>query len=246
MPNFATQTNSTPESRFPLSPQQSALLRRYEDLLARRRWEVMVSREMQDVSLRTRPAASEDNDWQRYQLLLGKPGTGKSQVLKRLICSALQSGANAALCAPLAILVSAYRDQFPQELYADTLHAMFHIPVNADEPHMVNYRLGHYDLLLVEEASMISESNFDMLNSTLNKQVRRPLVIVAGDEKQQPPLETRGRRTVQRKSILNRRELRQSSQTDSLYRQFRCRDPRYQEFLDLLRHNMPNATVLND
>ena len=105
-------------------------------------------------------------------------------MFKRFICSAFESGDKVALWAPLAILVSAYRDQFPEELYAETIHAMFHIPVYAEDPHLVNYRLGHYDLLLVKEASMISETNFGMLNSMLNKQVRRPLFIVAGNEKQ--------------------------------------------------------------
>ena len=44
--NFASQASSSPELRFPLSPQQNALLQKYEDLLARRSREVMVSKEM--------------------------------------------------------------------------------------------------------------------------------------------------------------------------------------------------------
>lgn len=204
-----------------------------------------MSRGSEDTPLTRPQVPSEEDDWRRYQLLLGKPGTGKSPVLKRLICSALESRENVALCAPLAILVSSYRDQFPDDLYADTVHAMFNIPVNPEDPHLVNCKLGHYDLLLVEETSMISQNNFGMLNSTLNKQVRRPLVIVAGDEKQQHPLETVGTKTVQGKSILSSIGLKQSSQSHSLYQQFRCRDRRYQEFLDLLRY-VPNATVLKD
>ena len=166
--------------------------------------------------------------------------------MKHLICSALESSDNVALCAPLAILLSAYREQFADELYADTLHGMFNIPIDPEEPHLVNYRLGHYDLLKVEEASMISERNFGLLNGSLNKQVRRPLVKVADDERQQPPLETRAGRTVQGQLILHSSALRQTSQIESLYRQFRCRDPRYQEFLDLLSYHMPHASVLHD
>ena len=62
----------------------------------------------------------------------------------------MESDDNIALCAPLAILVSAYREQFPEEVYADTLHAMFNVPVQEEQEHFVNYRLGYYDLLLVE------------------------------------------------------------------------------------------------
>ena len=188
--SFANHTSSSLESRLLLSPQQNALLQRYQDLLARQRREVMVTEETPQFPLQPPAPTSEHQDWRRYQLLLGKPGTSKSQVLKRLICSALESTDNVALCAPLAILISAYREQFPDELYADTLRGMFHIPIHPEEPHLVNYRLGHYDLLVVEEASMISERNFALLNATLNKQVRRPLVVVARDERQQPPLET--------------------------------------------------------
>ena len=129
---------------------------------------------MRQVPVRLRAAASEDDDWRRYQLLLGKPGTGKSQVLKRLICSALESSDNVALCAPLAILVSAYRKQFADKLYADMLHGMFNIPINPEEPHLVNHSFRHCDLLMVKEAFVISERNFGLLNGTLNKQVRRP------------------------------------------------------------------------
>lgn len=102
------------------------------------------------------PEHATQTDWQRYQLLLGKPGTGKSQVLKCLIATALKNKDKVALCAPLAILVSYYRDLFNHEVYADTVHVMFHIPIDAGDQHEVNYRLGSFDLLIVEEASIIN------------------------------------------------------------------------------------------
>ena len=207
--DFASRLDSSAETRFPLSPQQAALLAKYVHLLEIRR-RVVVEEEEAPIPLSTSLPLDPAKDWRKYNLLLGKPGTGKSQVLKRLICSAVHLE-EVAFCAPLAILVTGYREEFGHELYADTVHAMFHLPVGEQQEHSVNYQLGDYDLLLLDEASMVSAHNFALLHQTLEKQVRRPLVILAGDDRQQLPLETRGARTVQGRSILHSEELRKSA-----------------------------------
>ena len=223
--SFSSGHNESPETKFPLSPQQMALFTKFTQLLRTRQGQL-------------RPSAR--SGWRRYQLLLGKPGAGKSQVLKRLIATALKNEYKVALCAPLMILVSHYRDLFNDEVYADTVHTMFHIPIDTGDQHEVNYRLGSFDLLVVEEASMINYENFALMHGSLEKQVRRPFVIAAGDRKQQPPLAT-----VQDKSILANPDLYQAGESHSLYHQFWCRDKNYQ-ILDLLHHSAPSQSVLEN
>ena len=49
---------------------------------------------------------------------------------------------------------------------------------------------------------MVADNTFEMIHDTLKKQVHRPLIIIAGDECQQPPLQTINGRTTQTTSIL--------------------------------------------
>ena len=76
-------------------------------------------------------AAKLHSSWRKYRVLLGKPGTGKSQVLIRTIHEALQREASVLLAAPVALLAQAYRSIFGADLECDTLHAAFRIPVQA-------------------------------------------------------------------------------------------------------------------
>ena len=63
---------------------------------------------------------------------------------------------------------------------------LFNIPVADDQEYFVNYRVGKYDCVLTDEVSMIAEDTFQMVHETLEKQAHRPLVIIAGEKRQQP------------------------------------------------------------
>ena len=95
----------------------------------------------------------------------------------------------------------------------------------------MNYSIGKYDAIIIDEASMVGDDTFDMIHDTLKKQAHRPVVIIAGDECQQPPLQTVNGRTIQTTSILKKQHLREVSQIQSLYQQFRCSDKPYLDFL---------------
>ena len=71
---------------------------------------------------------------------------------------------------------------------------------------------------------MVANDTFEMIHDTLEKQVHRPLVIIASDECQQPPLGTINGRTTQTTLILKNRRLLEVCQIHSLYQQFRCTD----------------------
>ena len=93
---------------------------------------------------------------------------------------------------------------------------------------------------------MIAEDTFHMVHDTLEKQAHRPLVIIAGDERQQPPLQTINGCTVQTTSILANQSLHQVCQIHSLYQQFRCTDKSYLDFLQYIHCSQPAQYVLDN
>ena len=177
---FASSERSQFEFQHPLSPQQQAIYSRYLSLVETRRrsiygtWSTPASRSTQEV---TDPNSS---DYAKYQLLLGCPGTGKTQVVKRLIHTLIEEEYSVALCAPLGLLATNYREEFYPDLQADTIHALFNIPIAADQQYVVNYNIGKYDAIIIDEASMVADDTFDMIHDTLERQLHRPLVIIAG------------------------------------------------------------------
>lgn len=68
----------------------------------------------------------------------------------------------------------------------------------------------------------------------------------AGDECQQPPLQTINGRTTQTTSILKNRCLREVCQIYSLYQQFWCTDKPYLDFLQYIRYSQPQQYVLDN
>ena len=121
---------------------------------------------------------------------MGKPGTGKSQVLIHTIDHAICTEMSVLVAAPLALLAQAYNSIFLEDIDSDTLHAAFNIPIEGPHPNDINYALNKYDLVVVDEASMISPAIFHTMASTFNRLNIRPVVVLAGDKCQQQPLET--------------------------------------------------------
>lgn len=116
----------------------------------------------------------------------------------------------------------------------------------ADQQYVVNYGIGKYDAIIIDEASMLADDTFNMIHDTLEKQAHRPVVIIAGDECQQPPLQTVNGCTIQTTSILKNRRLREVSQIQSLYQQFRCSDKPYLDFLQYIRYMKSQQYVLDN
>ena len=146
----------------------------------------------------------------------------------------------------MGLLATNYREEFYPDLEADTIHALFNIPVAAYQQYVVNYSIGKYDAIIIDEASMVGDDTFDMIHDTLKKQVHRPVVIIAGNECQQPPLQTVNGRTIQTTSILKKQRLREVSQIQSLYQQFRCSDKPYLDFLQYIHYTKPQQYVLDN
>ena len=232
--------------QYSLSPQQRVIYTRYYSLVEARQRHIYGTWSTAGTSSTNQLADENSKDYLKYQQLLGCPGTGKTQLVKRLIHTLIEEEFSVTVCAPLGLLATNYREEFYPDLQADTIHALFRIPVAADQQYVVNYNIGKYDAIIIDEASMVADDTFDMIHDTLEKQVHRPLVIITGDEYQQPLLQTINGRTTQTTSILNNRRLREVCQIHSLYQQFRCTDKAYLDFLQYIRYTQPQQYVLDN
>ena len=103
------------EQLYPLSPYQTAIYQDIVDCLAQRKRYLKES--FEDL-------ANSTDHWWEYRVLLGKPGTGKSQVVIRAIYHAIHQEYKVLLAAPVALLAQG------ADLEAETIHAAFRIPVD--------------------------------------------------------------------------------------------------------------------
>ena len=186
-----------------------------------------------------------DCGWCKYRILMGKPGTGKSQVLIRVIHEALQREASVLLAAPVALLAQAYRSIFGADLECNTLHAAFRIPVNDGQAFDVNFALNRFDMVVVDEASLVFPASFNMVAATLNCLNCCPVVVIAGDSRQQQPLQTVKGKVSNTVSIVNDHTFTHNAVKHALYQQFRILDKDYEAFVDMVCYMQPTQQQLD-
>jgi len=95
-------TSISMEHIYPLSPLQRAILANLMGTLAGRR----------ESQQHTADSSDLDRQWQKYCVLLGKPSTGKSQVLIRAIDHAIQNEMSVLVAALVALLTQGYTKIF--------------------------------------------------------------------------------------------------------------------------------------
>ena len=219
------------QSLYPLSPHQSAILADITAALSCR----------QSLLSQDNHSDASDSTWQKYHLLLGKPGTGKSQVLIRAIDYAIRHELSVLVAAPVALLAQGYNSIFYEDVTTDTLHGAFSIPIDGPLPNEINHGINHYDMIVVDKASMISSPIFGVMASTFNRMNLRPVVVLAGDKCQQQPLQTVDGRITSTTSIINDNATFSSNNAviHRLHQQFRIVDAEYAAFLDLIRFIRP-------
>ena len=226
-----TDTSSISVERlYPLSPHQNAIFTDITAALSTR----------QSILDHHQSATQNSATWEKFRVLLGKPGTGKSQVLIRVIDHAIRTEMSVLVAAPVALLAQGYNAIFLDDIDTDTLHGAFNIPIHGPHPNDISYAINKYDLVVVDEASMISSTIFETMASTYNRMNTRPVVVLAGDKCQQQPLETIDGRTTSSTSIINDHTFTSSNAViHILYQQFRIIDPEYAKFLDFIRFIVP-------
>ena len=66
--------------------------------------------------------------WEKFRVLLGKPGTGKSQVLIRAIDHTIHTDKSVLVAAPVVLLAQGYNSIFLDDIDSDTLHGALTSP----------------------------------------------------------------------------------------------------------------------
>ena len=82
-------------------------------------------------------------------------------------------------------------------------HAEFNQQQSEGGVGTTNLALTHFDLIIVDEVSMVSLEIFHHFLYTLASLPRRPLVIFSGDKAQKQPIATVGNRIMQVPSIFD-------------------------------------------
>ena len=71
--------------------------------------------------------------WTKYHVIVGRPGTGKSQVLIRLMEWSTTHDLNVLLTTPTANLGSRYKAVFQNSVACDTIHTAFCVPIRPED-----------------------------------------------------------------------------------------------------------------
>jgi hypothetical protein len=201
----------------------------------------------ENASVGPLPAAYTDElQWQKPVLVTGKAGCGKSCMILSTILELLENGISIVVACPTGFLSNAFKAQLPDEVTCETIHSAFHYPVSPEEKPTVNWLLSQFDLIIIDELSMIPESIFNHVLSTLNKLIFRPVLVLCGDDRQQQPFSSKGTKITNVPSPLCNLAFVQSTHRFHLTNQHRVWDKRYLQFLDHIRNWVPTQTLLDE
>ena len=218
-----------PEDRVALSAAQRALARCIDVRVAR--------------SLEAREAADDDMvdslqleafEKNRVLAALGPPGTGKTLVLNRCIRRWQARGARILFALPTGQLAAEMRRKHPN-VDVDTCHGafLFHKEISQALP-----LLSAYDLVVVDEVSMLTAEHFDRLFAMWQAADRLPCLVFLGDFWQLPGPQKPPSKVTDSLAWRNVVEINFSTV-------YRCEDPKLRRKLSALRTAVPSAKLLS-
>ena len=164
---------------------------------------------------------------------LGPPGTGKSAVIGEKVRKWHRKGARVLQTAPTANLASRMRADFP-DIETDTCAGafLFHRPLSEALAVM-----SQYDLIIIDEFSMLSKENFDRIMAMWSAAGRMVCLVLGGDFWQmpgphKPPSKVSDSAAWETVKIIDFHEV------------FRCKDTVLGDKLAVLRTSMPSEELL--
>ena len=155
----------------------------------------------------------------------------------------VQQSANVLVATPTGFLACKYKQRFGDDITTDTLHGQFKIPLNSNDHFEINWNISIFDVIILDEVSMISLKNFRHIWRTINEASITPLLLMCGDTGQMKPIETVDAKVRQTESMLTSDVVRQFS-TFFLNVQYRCEEPYMNEFLNGIRTCTPTKSAL--
>lgn len=188
--------------------------------------------------------SSTTNDWTKILSITGKPGTGKTKCLHACIQYLIDRQLKCLVATPTGFLASSYRALFDTDIDANTLHSSFCVPIN-NTFSQINWALAIYDVIIIDEVSMVPLSIFTHIMSTLQELPTRPILVICGDKYQLPPITTKNNVTTNVSSVYDLPSLSNISRCYNLTNQYRCIDSEYSEILNHLRCWKPTPEILH-
>ena len=128
----------------------------------------------------------------------------------------------------------------PSGFASDTIHSAFRYPVDPNERPQINWDLANYDLIVIDELSMVPSHVFDHILTTLQELHVRPVVLLCGDQQQQEPIATIEGKTRPTTGVLQNKALYKNSVVVNFIHQHRYVDPAFQEILNAIRYYKPS------
>ena len=166
---------------------------------------------------------------------MGPPGTGKTYVVHQEINKWKQKGARVLFALPTGILASEMRAKQP-DIDVDTTWGafLFHRPLQ--EAAQI---LTQYDLVVVDEVSMLTDWQFEHLVALWQYAEQLPTLVLLGDFWQLPVVDPDSRRC-ELSPAWNKYVC-----TINFQEQVRCKSQALQKKLDVLRHSVPSQKQLD-
>ena len=149
------------------------------------------------------PAQHMDINWQKPILVTGEAGCGKSYTINSIVNRTVQNNVNVLVAVPTGFLASVFRAALPEQVCCETVHAAFNFPVESDVTPSINWQLSHYDIIIIDEISMIPDIIFHHILKTINVLLFRPVLMLARDAGQQQPFSWQTGKIMQLTSALD-------------------------------------------
>ena len=186
-----------------------------------------------------------DVDWRRFLLILGKAGTGKTFTMQQLIQYCLDNMLSVAVAVPTGTLACTYRERYQELVTCDTLHGFFNFSSDNNNGSRINWNIAMYDIIFIDEISQVSVEMFHHIISTVDKVIRRPLVVMCGDFAQQQPISTVNNETRQVSNISSCQHCLSFLVRVTLTTQHRTDDTHLVSFLQHIRFFKPTDEMLS-
>lgn len=184
-------------------------------------------------------------DWRKYLLVVGKPGTGKSHSLIRVIEMCISQAENVLIATPTGFLATKFKYLFQDDIDSDTVHAAFHFPVSVKDQLSYNWNLSNYDLIVIDELSMIPLKIFHHILETVSELPICPIVLLAGDDQQLQPIEKVDGKIQTAETAMKSEQLPKITTKVLLTERHRSEDNDYAKFLQHIGHWRPSQNLLD-
>ena len=185
-----------------------------------------------------------DINWQKPVLLTGEAGCGKSYTINSIVNTSVQTNVNVLVAVPTGFLASVFRAALPEQVCCETVHAAFKFRVE-DVSLSINWQLSQYDIIIIDELSMILDIIFHHILKTIHVLLCRPVLMVTGDAGQQQPFSQQTGTIMQLTSALDNSSFISNSYHYHLNSQHRVADVNYLRFLNTIRKWVPSQELLD-